>query len=141
MLDVSVRDGGKTMKDVNSKGFRDLIAWQKGMELSEMVYKITSSFPKEELYGITSQMRRAAVSIPSNIAEGQLRNSKKEFIQFLSIALGSCAELSTQLELSKRLRYLTESDFERISELIYEVMKILHGLRKKHQLDVSNTNI
>jgi four helix bundle protein len=129
------------MKDVNSKGFRDLIAWQKGMELSEMVYKITISFPKEELYGITSQMRRAAVSIPSNIAEGQLRNSKKEFIQFLSIALGSCAELSTQLELSKRLRYLTESDFELISELIYEVMKILHGLRKKHQLDLSNTTI
>ena len=129
------------MKDVNSKGFRDLIAWQKGMELSEMVYKITSSFPKEELYGITSQMRRAAVSIPSNIAEGQLRNSKKEFIQFLSIALGSCAELSTQLELSKRLRYLTESDFELISDVIHEVMKILHGLRKKHQLDVSNTTI
>ena len=129
------------MKDVNSKGFRDLIAWQKGMELSEMVYKITSSFPKEELYGITSQMRRAAVSIPSNIAEGQLRNSKKEFIQFLSIALGSCAELSTQLELSKRLRYLTESDFERITEVIYEVMKVLHGLRRKHQVDVTNTNI
>lgn len=131
----------KTMKGSNSKGFRDLIAWQKGMELTEMVYKITSSFPKEELYGITSQMRRSAVSIPSNIAEGQLRNSKKEFIQFLSIALGSCAELSTQLELSKRLRYLTESDFERISEVIYEVMKVLHGLRRKHQVDVTNTNI
>jgi len=129
------------MKGSNSKGFRDLIAWQKGMELTEMVYKITSSFPKEELYGITSQMRRSAVSIPSNIAEGQLRNSKKEFIQFLSIALGSCAELSTQLELSKRLRYLTESDFERISEVIYEVMKVLHGLRRKHQVDVTNTNI
>lgn len=129
------------MKGSNSKGFRDLIAWQKGMELTEMVYKITSSFPKEELYGITSQMRRSAVSIPSNIAEGQLRNSKKEFIQFFSIALGSCAELSTQLELSKRLRYLTESDFERISEVIYEVMKVLHGLRRKHQVDVTNTNI
>ena len=129
------------MKGSNSKGFRDLIAWQKGMELTEMVYKITSSFPKEELYGITSQMRRSAVSIPSNIAEGQLRNSRKEFIQFLSIALGSCAELSTQLELSKRLRYLTESDFERISEVIYEVMKVLHGLRRKHQVDVTNTNI
>jgi len=61
--------------------------------------------------------------------------------QFLSIALGSCAELSTQLELSKRLRYLTESDFERISEVIYEVMKVLHGLRRKHQVDVTNTNI
>ena len=75
-----------------SKGYRDLIAWKKGMELVELIYRITSEFPKEEVFGLTSQMRRSAVSIPSNIAEGQLRNSPKEFSQFISVALGSCAE-------------------------------------------------
>ena len=96
-------EGGKCikMREEISKGYRDLIAWQKGMELAEMVYKITNGFPKEEIYGLTSQMRRSAVSIPSNIAEGQLRTSQKEFAQFVSIALGSCAELSTQLELQE----------------------------------------
>ena len=123
------------------QSYKDLIVWQKSMQLVISTYKLVEQFQKSELYGLTSQMRRSAVSIPSNIAEGQLRNSKKEFIQFLSIALGSCAELSTQLELSKRLRYLTESDFERITEVIYEVMKVLHGLRRKHQVDVTNTNI
>lgn len=119
-----------------SKGFRDLIAWQKGMELTEIIYKSTQKFPREEIYGLTSQMRRASVSIPSNIAEGQLRNSKKEFSRFISIALGSCGELSTQLELSKRLLYIKEKEFENISTLADEVMKILYGLRRK----LSNTN-
>jgi len=101
------------------------------MELAEMVYKITNGFPKEEIYGLTSQMRRSAVSIPSNIAEGQLRTSQKEFAQFVSIALGSCAELSTQLELARRFRYVNRQDFESISQAIGEEMKILHGLRRK----------
>jgi len=119
------------MREEISKGYRDLIAWQKGMELAEMVYKITNGFPKEEIYGLTSQMRRSAVSIPSNIAEGQLRTSQKEFAQFVSIALGSCAELSTQLELARRFRYVNRQDFESISQAIGEEMKILHGLRRK----------
>jgi len=118
-------------KKRKSKGFKDLIAWQKGMELTEMIYEITNEFPKEELYGLTSQMRRSAVSIPSNIAEGQLRNSQKEFNQFISIALGSCAELFTQLELGKRLGYISTHNFEKISQAISEEMKILHGLRNK----------
>ena len=121
------------------RGFRDLIAWQKSMDLTEIVYKITSGFPTGEKYGIVSQMRRSAVSIPSNIAEGQLRKSKKEFSQFISISLGSCAELSTQLELSRRFGYLAENDFKEISKRIDEVMKILHGLRNKLTLS-TNTN-
>lgn len=120
------------------KGFRDLNAWQKSMDLTESVYKMTSRFPVEEKYGIVSQMRRSAVSIPSNIAEGQLRKSKKEFSQFISISLGSCAELSTQLELSRRFGYLAEDNFKEISNRIDEVMKILHGLRNHL---TSNTNI
>ena len=83
------------MEKKSGKGFRDLIAWQKAMDLAELVYQITKSFPDEEKYGIVSQMRRSVVSIPSNMAEGQLRNSKKAFARFISIALGSCAELAT----------------------------------------------
>lgn len=119
------------MKEEISKGYKDLIAWQKGMELSEMVYKITSKFPKEEIYGLTSQMRRSAVPIPSNIAEGQLRSSQREFAQFISIALGPCAELSTQLELAGRSGYVNRPDFDSILQAIGEEMKILHGLRRK----------
>jgi len=114
-----------------TKGFRDLIAWQKGMELAVTIYEATKPFPKDELYGITSQMRRAAVSIPSNLAEGQLRQSRKEFSQFISISLGSCAELSTQLEISKRLNYITDTTFTQLSQQIDQVMKLLHGLRRK----------
>lgn len=117
-------------RDGKSKGYRVLIAWQKGMELVELTYKITNEFPQEEIYGLTSQMRRSAISVPSNIAEGQLRNSQKEFAQFISIALGSCAELSTQLELGRRLNYIDNESFIGISEAIAEEMKILHGLRR-----------
>lgn len=115
----------------SKKGYRDLIAWQKGMDLVEEIYKTTQYFPREEMYGLTIQMRRAAVSVPSNVAEGQIRSSQKEFSQFISIALGSCAELYTQLELSRRLGYMNEKDFRKTSESINELMKILHGLRKK----------
>lgn len=125
------------MEKKHSKGFRDLIAWQKAMDLAELVYQITKNFPSEEKYGIISQMRRSAVSIPSNIAEGQIRNSKKEFTQFISIALGSCAELATQIELSKRFGYIDDDILSEISEKIGEEMKILHGLRKTLK---SNTN-
>jgi len=114
-----------------SKGYKDLIAWQKGLELAEMVYKVTEKFPKEEIYGLISQMRRSAVSIPSNVAEGQLRNSMKEFKQFISIALGSSGELDTQLELARRLGYISEQFHQEIVRAINEEMKILHGLRRK----------
>ena len=128
------------MEKGKSKGYKDLVAWQKSMQLVETIYKITRKFPNEELYGLTTQMRRSAVSVPSNLAEGQLRKSKNEFIQFISIALGSCAELSTQLDLSKRLGYLDEVTFLKTAEAIDELMKILHGLRKKLSTNTITNN-
>ena len=91
---------------MRSTDYKDLIVWQKAIDLATWIYSLTSRFPKEELYGIVSQMRRAAVSIPSNIAEGQSRQHKSEFIQFLSIAKGSLSELETQLIISGRLKYI-----------------------------------
>ena len=93
------------------KSFRDLDVWRLGLELAETVYRCTARFPKAELFCLTSQMRRAAVSIPSNIAEGRARNSSREFLYFLSISRGSLAELETQLELAIRLDY-ADSDLQ-----------------------------
>ena len=87
----------------STRTHRDLIAWQEAMRLVEMIYRETAAFPKEETYGLTVQMRRSAVSVPSNIAEGAARNSTKELVQYLGVASGSLAELETQLELSTRL--------------------------------------
>jgi four helix bundle protein len=87
------------------RSFRDLEVWRLGLDLVQSVYKCTATFPKSETFGLSAQMRSAAVSIPSNIAEGQARNSSKQFLQFLSFALGSLAELDTQLELAHRLEY------------------------------------
>ena len=88
-------------------GYRELKVWRLAMELAEEVYKLCTEFPKHEVYGLTSQLQRAAVSVPSNIAEGQARNSSKEFGHFLSIARGSLAEMETQIMLAQRLNYLT----------------------------------
>jgi four helix bundle protein len=108
------------------KRYKDLIAWQKAMDLVEQIYKITRNLPKEELYGLTSQLRRAAVSIPSNIAEGHCRNGRREFIHHLSIALGSLGEVETQVILAQRLCYLDDSSS--ILELTSETGRILVGL-------------
>ena len=89
----------------NIKSFRDLNIWQKGIDLVKDIYKETQHFPKEEVYGLTNQLRRAAISIPSNIAEGHIRQHRAEFRQFLSVALGSLAELETQLIISRELNY------------------------------------
>ena len=105
---------------------KDLDAWRKSLDLVEMVYKVTKEFPKEELYGLTNQLRRAAVSVPSNIAEGAGRGSKKEFIQFLHIALGSLSEVETQLVIAKRLGYL--KDIGSIEGQIETVRKLILGL-------------
>ncbi len=101
------------MSESNIKSHRDLIAWQKAMNLAEAVYQFTRSFPKEEIYGITSQIRRCAVSIPANIAEGQGRRSKKEFQQFLGHARGSLLELDTHLELTLRFGYINFEAYRR----------------------------
>ena len=108
--------------------YRSLVVWQKGMELAEKVYLITKKFPKEEIYALTSQVRRSAVSVPSNIAEGKGRGTDKEFVQFLRIALGSLYELQTQLELALRIEYITEKEFESIDQQMFEVEKMLNSL-------------
>ena len=114
---------------VRGKGFRDLRVWQCGMDLVEDVYRLTRGFPKEELYGLTNQLRRAAVSVPSNIAEGQTRSHVKEFLQFLSMAQGSLAEVQTQIELAGRLRYLSAEQIESTLQRADSLSKQLYALR------------
>ena len=109
--------------------YRDLIVWQKSMKLSKEIYLLTKTFPKEEFYGLTSQIRRCAISIPSNIAEGKGRNSDKEFIRFLQVALGSVYELQTQLELSLQLNYIDNIDD--LLNLSIEIEKMINTLITK----------
>ena len=110
------------------RNYRELIVWQKAMDLVELVYQATKQLPKEELYGLTSQVRRSAVSIPSNIAEGQARKSTAEFLNFLSIANGSRAEMETQILLAQRLNYVTTDTAQPILNLSEEVNRLLNGL-------------
>lgn len=113
--------------------FRNLIVWKRAVELATSIYMKTGNFPKSELYGLTSQIRRAAVSIPSNIAEGAGRRSKKEFSNFLSISYGSACELETQLLIAKNLGYLHTEDFKDLFSEIEEIQKMLYVLRKKQK--------
>ena len=112
------------------KNFRDLEVWKLGMEIVVDVYESTKIFPKEETYGLVSQMRRAAVSIASNVAEGFNRYHNKEYRQFLYIALGSCAELETQIELSLLLGYITQSIRKKILEKLDHESRMLRNLIK-----------
>jgi four helix bundle protein len=111
--------------------YRDLIAWQKSMDLAAEVHMLSKMIPKDELYGLTSQLRRAAVSVPSNIAEGQAGNSTAEFRNFLSIAKGSLAELDTQLMLAQRFNFVTSQQAAKASSLAVEISKMLYVLRAK----------
>ena len=113
------------------KSFKGLKVWQKGIELVAIVYEITASFPEEEKYGLSAQMRRAAVSIPSNIAEGHLRKTAKDFKQFLSIARGSCAELETQMIIAHKLGFIQEDNFNNLSPKIEELSKMLSSFYSK----------
>ena len=108
--------------------YRDLIAWQKAMELVTQVYAITRAFPHDELYGLTSQLRRAAVSIPSNIAEGQARYSHAEFHRFLRNARGSLAELETQLQIASNLEYVRKGEASALLQATAEEGRILNAL-------------
>lgn len=114
-----------------TKTYKELIVWQKAYKLSLLVYGLTKDFPKEELYALVSQIRRAVISIPSNIAEGYCRQRRLEYIQFLQIAFASGAELETQLLIAKDLRYIPIKDFERANLLLEEVMKMLNSLISK----------
>ncbi len=113
------------------KSYSDLNIWKRSISLVEEIYKITKNFPKEEIYGLTSQLRRSAVSIPSNIAEGFMRFHNKEYRQFLYISLGSCAELTTQIIISSHLSYLNSEETEEILNEIDEISKMIMGLIKK----------
>lgn len=108
--------------------YKELIVWQKSYQLAVLIYKITRTFPKEETYGLVSQITRSAISIPSNIAEGYSRHRKLEYLQFLHIAYGSAAELETQLILSKDLGYLSAGNFTSAQNLLSEVMKMLNAI-------------
>ena len=111
--------------------YKEMVVWQKAMTLVEEVYKITACLPKQEQFGLASQMQRAAVSIPSNIAEGQSRHSKKEYLHFVSIAQGSKAELYTQIQICVRLGFLSLEDTEKTSMICEEVGKMLYALANK----------
>ena len=111
--------------------YKDLIVWQKGMDLAEMVYYLTADYPKAELYSLTDQMRRAAVSIVSNIAEGKGRESKQEYLHFLAIAHGSLTALATHIMLSLRIKYLSDSEAARPISLCDEIGRMLNKMRSQ----------
>ena len=116
------------MKERVIRSYRDLVVWQKAMELVAEIYRLTRAFPADEMFGLVSQLRRAAVSIPSNIAEGYGRTSTGEYKQFLGHARGSLWEVETQILIAQKLGYLGEQDTERLLSLATETGRILHGL-------------
>ncbi|MBI3475411.1 MAG: four helix bundle protein [Acidobacteria bacterium] len=111
------------------RGHRDLVAWQKAMDLTKKIYVLTNAFPKHEVYGLTSQLRRAAVSIPSSLAEGAARNGQREFSYFISTARGSLAEVETQVELAVFLNYIPQDAAKTVMVSISDLGRILIGLR------------
>ena len=133
MTCLIVRSGNFYM----SESYRDLIAWQRAKSLALDVYLFTRKFPKDEIYGLSSQMRRAAVSVPSNIAEGKGRYSQKEFLLFLYRARGSLLELETQLSIAHDLEYLDSITFKRTQAKTEELGRILNGLVNRFQQQVS----
>lgn len=125
----------------SQKPHRNLLAWQKTMDLAVDVYQLTMKFPQEEIYGLTSQMRRAAVSPPSNIAEGAAGRTRQQFSNFLSNAIGSLNEVDTQLELARRLGYISGADYDRLYQALDRCLALTYGLRKSvnsEQLAVSS---
>jgi len=112
-----------------SSSFRELQVWQRGMQIVEAVYRISGVFPKAEAYGLTNQVRRAAVSVPSNLAEGHARASTKEYLRHVSVARGSLAELETQLEIAVRLNYVDETRMNPIREQCDHLSRQLYQLR------------
>lgn len=111
--------------------YKDLRVWQRSVELTKAVYALTAHFPVEEKFGLTAQMRRAAVSIPSNIAEGKGRDTRKEYAHFLTVAYGSATELETQVTIVKQLPFGAKLDYHSVEELLLEVLKMLGTMRKR----------
>ena len=121
------------------KSYRDLLVWQKGIDLVVDAYQATAPFPKSEIYGLTSQIRRAASSIPANIAEGYGRGSRKEYVQFLTVAQGSLKELETHFIVSEKLSYLTAAQTRRLLSETDELGRMLGSLIRKLRLPVATT--
>jgi len=117
------------------KNYKDLLAYQKSYKVALLVYEVTSGFPSSEMYGLVSQMRRAAVSIPSNISEGYKRGSQKEYVQFLKISLASNSELETQFSLSRALGFIDEDEFRKVYELNEEAGRLLSSYISKLEGD------
>ena len=113
---------------MQTQGYKDLIVWQRSMDLVVAIYEVTSNFPDSERFGLISKMRRSAVSIPSNIAEGRYRSTKKDFRQFLLISFGSGAELETQVQIVKRLSFGKNLDFSKVDNLLTETMRMLNSM-------------
>ncbi len=111
-------------------GFEKLDAWQLAVAYADDVYAVTRTFPSDERFGLTSQLRRAAVSIAANLAEGSGRGTKKDFARFIEIAFGSLMETASHLEISKRQKFLTENDFDKLHEMVHRLSRVLSGLRK-----------
>ena len=118
------------IKENKVRTHRDLDVWKKSIDLVTSIYKFTADYPKDEMYGLTSQIRRCAVSIPSNISEGSARTTRKDFSHFLAIALGSIAELETQLIISKNLNYLPDSVLNELMSELISIRRMTLGLRK-----------
>lgn len=123
---------------MKARQFRDLLVWQRSMPLAEEIYAATGSFPKEELFGLANQMRRAAVSVPSNIAEGQGRDSAKSFAQFISQARGSLYKLETQIELARNLTMIPQKHSEALLSEAAEIGRMLYGLRSTLRLSIGS---
>lgn len=110
--------------------YRDLVVWQRAMDLVVLVYRVSARFPKDEMFGLTSQVRRAAVAVPSNIAEGQGRQTTRDFLHFLCVARGSLNETETQILVAARLQYVDERAMTEVLDLSAEVGRLLHGLSR-----------
>jgi four helix bundle protein len=117
------------MRSGAPRDFRELVVWQKAMELAQAIYKLVRVLPREETYGLSAQLRRAAVSVPSNIAEGYARRTTRELVQFVGIAQGSLAELQTQVELTRLLGYVGDESADSTSNLIQECQRLLHSMQ------------
>lgn len=126
------------MENQNIQSYKDLIVWQKSMDLVVFIYGITEKYPKHEMYGLVSQTRRSAVSIPSNIAEGRLRGTRKDFRQFVIISFASGAELETQLDIAKRLNYLKNENYIEVVNHLVVIMKMLNKLIRSLEPNTQN---
>ena len=122
---------------MGASSYKELIVWQKAMELTAIIYNLTKKLPKEELYSLSDQMRRAAISIPSNIAEGQDRNTDKDFARFLTISRGSKAELETQLLICVKVGYLNEAEIVEAMDMLNEIGRMLSSLITKLKNNIS----